>query len=381
MNAAFIRELSQRVRLDAREVAVLSAAGVRSYASLYNLVTAFPSVADAGLNLAKLSSVAARELPAMVAALSQTAPPTSIPPSVLGAMHPAGAPTPPGAVIQIGGSAASPSYTFGATAPGVGAPAANSPPPPVFGGSIDVRPSGRWPVKDQGNRGTCVAFAVTACGEFICASGTLSEQYLYWATKTMTADPAPAADGTHLRFARDALSGHGVCDDVLWPYAGVANPANITYAAPPHAPSAAAKANALGNRLVTMVPASLPAGTAAQALWNALDAKKSPVAISLPVIRSPGSATHNWNSPLAMLTGEVADPFATGLCIGGHAVCVTGFVPDPMESMGGYFVIRNSWGGRWGTSLPAAGYVGPEVGYGQVSASYVNDYLWEMCHL
>lgn len=381
MNAAFIRELSQRVQLDPQEVAVLSAAGVRSYASLYNLVTAFPSVADAGLNLAKLSSAAARELPAMVAALSQTPPPMSIPPTVLGAMHPAGAPTPPGTVIQIGGPAALPGYTFGATAPGpTTTTAANLPPPPVSGGRIDVR-RGSWAVKDQGNRGTCVAFAVTACREFSWGAGRLSEQFMYWATKTKTADPAPGVDGTHIRFAKDALSRLGVCDDVLWPYSGVPNAANVSYEALPHVPSAPAQADALTRRLNTTVPTSVPPGTAAQVLWDALNTSRGPVAISLPVIQSPGSATHNWNSPLAILAGEVGDPFMTGLCIGGHAVCVTGFEPDPHESMGGYFVIRNSWGGRWGTSLPAGGYFGPELGYGQVSASYVNDYLWEMCHL
>ena len=40
--------------------------------------------------------------------------------------------------------------------------------------------------------------------------------------------------------------------------------------------------------------------------------------------------------------GRVLDPPPGSIANDGHAVCVTGFAPDPGEPAGGYFVIRNS---------------------------------------
>lgn len=378
---AFIKELGHRVRITPLEAEVIEASGVRSYAALYNLLTAFPSVRATGINVAKLSAAAAQELPALAAALTaQANEPLLFAEQSMGARHPPGAPGPVGYVVPMPGAAAA-AFTLGATAP------SPTPPPaggaatsaPVNGGAISVL-SGSWPVKDQGDRGTCVAFAVNACSEFIGgATAQLSEQFLYWATKTQVGDPAPTLDGTHLRFASVALSTLGVCSETLWPYAPQANLANVTYQVTRVAPSSGAVTDALLNRRQTTIPV-IAQGTAAQALWDALNATKAPVAISLPVFQSPAGGANNWNSPLAVLTGEVPDPFVTGLCIGGHAVCVTGFSPSATDPMGGYFIIRNSWGRRWGTTLPQATCHGPDVGYGQVSASYVNDYLWEMCH-
>src|SRR5678815_2101221 len=116
MSASFIRELSERVRLEPKEEAVLRHAGVHSYASLYNLLVSFPSITEAGLvNRAKLSSAAAQAMPAMVAAIQQSPPPAAIPIELLGAMHPPGAPVPVGTPI---GGAGVPGYSFGASAPG-----------------------------------------------------------------------------------------------------------------------------------------------------------------------------------------------------------------------------------------------------------------------
>ena len=58
-----------------------------------------------------------------------------------------------------------------------------------------------------------------------------------------------------------------------------------------------------------------------------------------------------------------------------------GFAPDPAEPMGGYFVLRNSWSGAWGAGNPSPNSKGPEQGYGWISASYIENHLWEMCQL
>lgn len=75
--------------------------------------------------------------------------------------------------------------------------------------------------------------------------------------------------------------------------------------------------------------------------------------------------------------GVVLNPPPTATVVGGHAVCVTGFVPNPAEPNGGHFVIRNSWGSGWGTLGNPADARNPEPGYGSVSATYVELYAWE----
>jgi hypothetical protein len=89
----------------------------------------------------------------------------------------------------------------------------------------------------------------------------------------------------------------------------------------------------------------------------------------------------NWTTAVGLSYGRVLNPPARSVVSGGHCVCVTGFVPDPTEEVGGHFIIRNSWGTIWGASLPAAGYNAPEPGYGEVSASYVDMYCWELLQL
>ena len=81
---------------------------------------------------------------------------------------------------------------------------------------------------------------------------------------------------------------------------------------------------------------------------------------------------------MGTLYGRVLDPPPTSVVAGGHAVCVTGFEPDASERVGGWFIIRNSWNNGWATQSPAPGYYSPEIGYGQISATYIDQYLWEM---
>ena len=104
--------------------------------------------------------------------------------------------------------------------------------------------------------------------------------------------------------------------------------------------------------------------------------------MSVPVFadpRAPGGRD-NWNTPLSVF-GVVMDPVATAVVIGGHAVCLVGFAPDPAERMGGYFILRNSWGRGWAASAPSEGRHAPEPGHGQISASYLEAYCWEYCAL
>lgn len=109
------------------------------------------------------------------------------------------------------------------------------------------------------------------------------------------------------------------------------------------------------------------------------------VAIAVPVFRdrlAPG--LENWNTIDSVEDGLIIDPPPTSVAVSGHAVCVVGFTPDLSEVLGGYFIFRNSWGtAQFARSAPSGrpGRYVSRPGYGQISASYVQSYLWELCYL
>ncbi|WP_375341272.1 C1 family peptidase [Xanthomonas perforans] len=252
-------------------------------------------------------------------------------------------------------------------------------------GKIDARNCQPWPVRNQYFRGTCVAFAIAALREsLICelkgGTADLSEQFLYWATKVKVGDPWPTDDGTTLKFALAALQQYGICQEAECIY----NPDEVIndpgQSMPPHAPTSVSIASASSFSMSASSYSSLSPGVTA--LIDALR-KGRPLAVSLPVFSDPlaGPSSNNWNSPTGILYGEVLDPPPTSIVTGGHAACLTGFVPDAMEPSGGYFIIRNSWGVDWGCDLPSVTWHGPEAGYGQISATYVDQFLWEWAQL
>ena len=87
---------------------------------------------------------------------------------------------------------------------------------PTLVNLIDLMP----PVRDQKDRGTCVAHACTAVREFLLgpdASGAadLSEQYLYWACKEKD---NWAGEGTWIKVGMEVLQAQGICPEPVWPY-------------------------------------------------------------------------------------------------------------------------------------------------------------------
>ena len=236
--------------------------------------------------------------------------------------------------------------------------------------AVDLRVP-NWPVHDQNPRGTCIAFAATACLEIRQSPRIdLSEQFLYWTIKDHH-DGQPYTEGTWLNFAGDALLQDGICIESLCPYINTIESSTMFVGG--RRPSPAAFSDALSR-----TPTTIHDNGGTAAAIHASIASGKPVAVSLPVFASASNPNqHNWNSPVGLNRGVVLNPPPTATVVGGHAVCVTGFVPHLAEPNGGYFIIRNSWGTGWGASGTVGNPRNPEPGYGSVSATYVDLYAWE----
>jgi Papain family cysteine protease len=369
---SFMGELRKGISLDPAEQEVMRVAGVRSSEHLQALLWNFPSLSKI-IDFPKLSNAAVRLGGATLvqSVMSSGFSPGQPPMLAFGANHPPGGAAPVG--FQVPLLPMPMMAQLVPSPPAAAGPLVSSPP-------YDFRRAG-WPVRDQGARGTCVAFASTAVSEFEHSGAgnvlELSEQFLYWSIKTNSHDPIKAQDGTWLEYARESLALDGICEEANWPYVPQFNSLNIRQVQPGE-PTAAAVSDAATRRFQ---PSVYQTSGGAAALLNAFASRQRPLAISLPVFGDAfNPQAHNWNSALGFLYGLVLDPPPTSVVLGGHAVCISGFQPDPGEPLGGWFIIRNSWGTTvWGKALPATGYFGPEAGYGQVSATYVDKYLWELC--
>lgn len=373
-----LAELAERYGLSAEAVQVLQASGARTPEAMRSLLESFPTL----LKVAKVDTLSLGYAIESESVGTESARIAAADAKIFSAapamMHPAGAAAPKGFLED----------------------AAIDLPPPA--GSIDeaLAPTGAgptvsthvprclpWPARDQGARETCVSFAVAALrAQLACAQmGTAddySEQFLHWAIKVHSADPARTTEPTHIKFGLEALQAQGICLELLCAYNPAPIAGNPSQNGTAHAPTSAAVSAALRNAAAAAHHAFTHRTlTGKAALLHSALAHGGPVAISLPMYRDPISGVDNWQTRVGRLFGYVLDPVPGSRPNGGHAVSVFGFEPDSAEPMGGYFVIRNSWGSAWGSSLPAPGYYGYEPGYGQVSASYVDRYLWEIGHL
>jgi Papain family cysteine protease len=349
----YLRTLASNLALTTTELERLAASGVRHAADVHSLLTAFPSMCldAAGTQVMRRQMI----LDAVAAAVpARSAPGNGDPAVALGAGAPADA------------MARGPS----------------GPPRPLVNPQAQnlIMPGAVWSVRNQFLRGTCVAFAATAALELVLGQGGqpgpfLSEEFLYWAIKTQTADRTNTADWTWLRFARDAFAQDGVLEDSTFPYlTPLQNP--VSGPAPDLVAKQAAAAHCYASAVYTNYP-----DQSATRLYDCL-ASGHPAAISMAVFADPvATAGHptNWGTTNVWNYGVVHTPPVNAKPIGGHSVCVVGFVPDATESLGGYFIIRNSWGTAWASEQPSAFEpLVPRPGYGALSASYVDAWCREL---
>lgn len=212
------------------------------------------------------------------------------------------------------------------------------------------------PIRNQGSRGTCVAFAVTAINEYILRRRglvrDLSEQHIYYETKLI--DGSPTGCGTWQAKAMLALQSRGQCQEVIWPY-NAAPPCNNHGPLPPRA-----RPDGLNYRLNLL---AVPARDVAS--YKLHFSKQRPVGLSIPVYNS-------WyQSAESRRSGRITMRIGNEPAVGGHAVCLVGYQDTPSSPGGGYFIVRNSWSTTWASASPYG------AGYGIIPYQYITNDAWE----
>lgn len=198
------------------------------------------------------------------------------------------------------------------------------------------------PVRDQGERGSCVAFGTVALREFLVGGGDdLSEQFLYWACKELDGHPGP---GTFIHTAMSALAQYGVCLESAWPY--TPRPSGKEGQGPPP-PGALEGARAFCLESTRTVEPNL---VLHYKYVLAGDDGKNGMPITFGTL-----VFNSWYmSPETHRTGKITLPLPGEFPAGGHAWCVVGYVDDASVPGGGYFIVRNSWGAAWAAESPEA---------------------------
>jgi hypothetical protein len=321
----------------------LKTLSVGSVEELFGLISSAPEATASYLGLASLAQLQAQLAPRTSEFLEAAANRTT-PPKALGALPP------PKAKVfaqapDFRRAASSRRTKAASAAPKVG-------PPTLLPGLMN-------PIRSQGVRGTCVAFAVTAVFEYALGvkfetSIDLSEQFLYWSAKGRDGDPE--APGTLVEVAMKCLADTGQCLEESWPY----NPVPVAGSEGQGPAPAAAVSDAVGRK----ASGSMLNANDVSAIIKTIDAGR-PVALTVPVYQ-------NWIDNEALDEyGFFPLPLATTKIRGGHAMCVVGYGADADTPGGGYLVMRNSWSTDWAPSSPIA------PGHGTLPFEYVQRLAWE----
>ena len=222
---------------------------------------------------------------------------------------------------------------------------------PHLPSKVDYRPA-MTGVRDQGDRGTCVAHSVVAMLEHkLIAAGkatkklNLSEQYLYWAIKQI--DGAPTESGSFIEYGVEVLrngvppeplSG-GTCKESFWKYDGVPKLGNEAHAPLPQRARTAQR---------------FPVVTYKRVRHNSISDLKSALAdghcVGISVF-----TYHFWNDGYVRREGIISLPLGIH-SDGAHAICLVGYEDSGKDHGDGYFIFKNSWGELWGGSRPDRGY-------------------------
>lgn len=254
-------------------------------------------------------------------------------------------------------------------------------------------------IRDQNQRGTCVAFATTALNEYIHgrvrheASPRLSEEFLYWASRNRQYQDFPWTChqcGTFIHSAMKAIIEIGQCTYETLPYRGSDRPCNLQLLqGDVEDDSCVCEHDNHEKKNSFLALSDIPQDIRAQAQnfrladWkvaklHTVDTIKRvlregyPVAVGVRIYLS-------WYSPTSRHSGIIKLPFRLELNdwkyqLGGHAMLIVGYEDDTTETSwptpgGGGFVIRNSWGTSWGDESVN----GFPPGYGLLPYAYLSE--------
>ncbi len=203
-------------------------------------------------------------------------------------------------------------------------------------------------VKDQGDRPTCVAFALTglheywidiSCGGGSCLLTDLSEEFLHFHAKRR--DRLAASSGTTVDAASTSLRIEGQCVESLHPYKDGGKPIVV--------PSQEALEDGKKRILKTLTKQKFNIGVLESALEQRL-----PVLSVIELFRSsytPGPK------------GLLPEPAQGDMRLGLHAVLLVWIE----ESTTPEVVFKNSWGTGWG-----------DQGFGRMTFEYLQDHCSEL---
>jgi len=195
------------------------------------------------------------------------------------------------------------------------------------------------PVRNQGDEGTCVAFAsVVGVKEFQDKKEyrkliRLSPRFLYSLCKKF--DGAPSEEGTYPRIAMKVLLNYGVCHESFWPYA-------------PHQKSLPLKGADIDAKRFKIK---------AYARIESLIEMKRSLLVNGPFLAGV-KVYKSWFNKNVERSGFVPMPKRNEQLMGGHAICIVGY-DDKLE----LFKFKNSWGQNWADN-----------GYGYLPYAYMKKY-------
>jgi C1A family cysteine protease len=206
--------------------------------------------------------------------------------------------------------------------------------------AVDLRPQCP-PVYDQGELGSCTANAIAGAIQFdeirsgIAPTWTPSRLFIYYNERALEGT-VDSDSGAQLRDGIKVIAAEGVCKESEWPY-------DVSRFA--ERPPQQVYSDAVRDRVGSY-----------QRLTPSLAQLKTCVASGFPFVFG-FTVFSSFESAEVASSGMIPLPQPSESRVGGHAVVCVGYDDGPQT-----FIIRNSWGPRWGAR-----------GYGLMPYAYMLD--------